>query len=639
MGRADPWGVTGVDTVARAAASAGWAWAVLRILPGDGALSARIGRAMIALGAGLAVAALDGFPALLAWVVLLFLVVAVGSQLAQRTVVVGVGLAAAAAAAGGVALLQTADSMEIVLQTTVGIEDDLLVEPQSAQSRLVAAAVDIREAETSLNRWWARPARLLPVLAPHFRLADTVLDSSEELVTAALPLAGTHIDELVGAGRLDLVRLDQLSSDATLVAELAVDAVADLADLDATWLVGPARDELADAVVEMGDHADRLDRIARLSRGVLPHLGPDGPVSWFVMVCTPAEARATCGFPGNWVEFEVVQGVAIVVDSGRMAALEDEAEAAGLTLSGPPGFVAEYGRFDPVPTLRNITMTPDFPSSAEALATALEELGRGRPHVVAAVNTDGLEAILRITGPVDAGAMGQLNVQSVRPRLDVEQYSRFETQSERRAALEEATRAVMDRITTLGSLDPSKVRRLSEPADRGGLLAYVPGDPDNVFVDMGVAGELPEEPIAGVTAQNASANKLDAFRSVAMTLTPSTEETAGCATVDITLGTAPPDASSYVTKNAVGLPDGWLRSWVSIYTPTPVESATLDGEPLALERRGEDGHPVVSFFLDTGPATTSRIELVLTPGRTTPPTTLVQPSVQPYTVRLTDACP
>ena len=235
--------------------------------------------------------------------------------------------------------------------------------------------------------------------------------------------------------------------------------------------------------------------------------------------------------------------------------------------------------------------------------------------------------------------MGQLNVQSVRRRLDIEQYSRFETQAERREALEDATRAVMDRITTLGSLDPAKVRRLSEPAERGGLLAYVPGDPDNVFVDMGVAGELPEEPIAGVTAQNASANKLDAFRSVAMTLTPSTDETEGCAVVDITLGATPAGTSNYVTTNVVGLPDGWLRSWVSIYTPTPVESATLDGEPLELERRGEDGHPIVSFFLDTGPSMTSRIELVLTKGRTTPPTTLVQPSVQPYTVRLTDTCP
>ena len=639
LGRVDPWGLPWVDGLGRAAVAATTAWIVLRLLPGAGLpTSARLGRAAMALGAALIPTALDGWIALAVWALVIVVALAVGGPIVRTVAGLVALLAVAAAAAGGVALVQAAGDIEDLEDQLATVENQLFVEPDAVVATLDRADGTIESARSSLDVWWARPARFIPVVSHHFLLGDAVIDSSAAIVEAARPIADTDAGELLTLGRLDLGRIEELSGDVAVVAGAADEGLADLEGLDRRWFLGPARSEVDDALDELRERTTTLDRLARLSHDALPYLGADGPQRWFVLVCTPAEARATCGFPGNWVEIVIDDGAVDLVDSGRINTLERLAVEAGLQLSGPPELVAHYGRFDPVPTLRNITLSPDFPSSAEALATAVEELGRPRPDVIAAVNTDGLEGILRVTGPVDSGPMGVLNPGNVRQRLDLEQYNRFETQQERTDALEEASRAVVEAITVLSDVDARTVRRLSEPIDRGGLLAWVPGDPDNPFVEMGVSGALPDGPVAGITAQNSAANKLDAFRSVAMTLTPSTADTSGCGRVELALGEAPPGSPPYVVENSVGLPAGWTKSWVSIYTPTPVVSATLDGEPVELERRDELGHPVVALFVDTAPNSTSTIEFVLQEGETDPPVTLVQPSVEPYTVTIADTC-
>lgn len=624
---------------ARALVGAVSTWAVLRLLPERGGSVSLAGRAATAIGAALVVSSLTGVPAILAWVGALALSAVVADRIARRVLAAVVTLACLTALAGGWALVQAADDLDSGLAVASSLTGDVLLGADEMRTDLAAVSRHLDRAEAGLNQWWARPARVLPVFAHQFRLADTIIDDSQDIVDAAVPLGARDPDDAMVSGRIDLQYVAGASGELRLLADAALAAVSGLAEQDRRWLFGPAGDKYDQARSLLSDEAERLDAWAEHSAALLPHMGANGTKRWFVVVCTPAEARATCGFPGNWVEFDFDDGLLRLVDSGRMRELEEEASSAGLGFVGSPDMEANYGRFEPVPVLRNITMTPDFPAAADALANAIEGIGRTRPDVVAAVNTDGLAGLLRVTGAVDAGAMGQLNSQNARSRLDSEQYSRFETQRERTDALEEATTAVMDRIATLDSIDPRKLRRLSDPIERGGIIATVPGDPDNVFAAMGVDGALPTEPLAGVTVQNASANKLDAFRTVAMQLTPSSGQSEGCASVSITLNAVPADTPDYVRQNSVGLPAGWLKVWVSIYTPTPVTVATLDGNPLDFQVRSESGHPVISFFLDIGPGETHTIDTDLARGEADFPTILSQPSVLPHTVELTQSCP
>ena len=640
LGPADPFGIAVADIVFRALAAAGATWLVLHLTASVGSTGAALaGRALVAAATGVVVSGLDGPVAPAAWSVIGLAVIALGPPLARRILVTLGIVAAVAGAAGAIALARTAVALESAGDRTAGLDELVLAEPDTARRQLDLVRADLDDARSALDPWWARPARLVPVLSRHFQFADTAMDVSDDLVTAANPLIDTDPEDLIVTGRVDVEAVALLSGRVGDAGQRADAASRALRAHDREWLVGPADKALAKTLSKIDDFAEQLNRLARHSSGLLPHLGTDGPSRWFVLACTPAEARATCGFPTDWIEIEIDDGRATLVDSDSMAELEELATAAGLEL--PPGSkLARYHpRFEPVPTLRNITMTPDFPATADAMHDVLVTLGRPAPDVVAAVNTDGLEALLRIMGPVDAGAMGRLTAGNVRPRLDIEQYEQFDSQAAGREAHQDAMWAIFDKLTTLEMFNTSRIRRLAEPIERGGFLASVPHDPGNVFVDMGMAGALTADPLAAVTVQNAGANKLDAFRSVAMTLTPATKTRAGCATIVIGLGTAPPGTAGYAVGNEVELPDGWIRSWVSVYTPTPVTSARLDGRPVAVEPGSEGGHPVIGLFVDTGPSSSVTLSLDLEPGASAPPETRYQPSVEPFTTELTTTCP
>ena len=60
----------------------------------------------------------------------------------------------------------------------------------------------------------------------------------------------------------------------------------------------------------------------------------------------------------------------------------------------------------------------------------------------------------------------------------------------------------------------------------------------------------------------------------------------------------PPGASpTYVIGNAVGLPAGSNRTWVSIFSRLPVDDVRIDDRPVAIELGVEAGYYVTSAFV------------------------------------------
>ena len=72
--------------------------------------------------------------------------------------------------------------------------------------------------------------------------------------------------------------------------------------------------------------------------------------------------------------------------------------------------------------------------------------------------------------------------------------------------------------------------------------------------------------------------------------------------------------SDYLIGNTVGLPLGWNRSYVSIYSALVPTEVRLDGKPLDLGVERELGLNVVSDNIDIGPGATRRIDVDLEGG-------------------------
>jgi hypothetical protein len=111
-----------------------------------------------------------------------------------------------------------------------------------------------------------------------------------------------------------------------------------------------------------------------------------------------------------------------------------------------------------------------------------------------------------------------------------------------------------------------------------------------------MAGELPA--LSGgdgvaVVVNNAAANKLDVYleRDVRYRATVDTATGQTTGTLEVTLKNDAPSEGlpSIVLDNAVGLPPGTNRALVTIYTALPVQSTSLDGQPVSFETGREQG--------------------------------------------------
>ena len=244
-----------------------------------------------------------------------------------------------------------------------------------------------------------------------------------------------------GAGRLDAERLrltDGRGLDPAVVAEArpVLEEVAaataalndDLAagDHRSVWQIPPVRSGLDDVTEAVGD-AEGSARTGALAASIGPTLlGADGEARYFVAFVSPSEARGT-GFLGNYGMLSVTDGEVDLVEVGR----NDELNTAGSpdkVITGPPEYLARYGRFEPASTWENITFTPDGPTAGQVMAELYEQSGRSlQVDGVIRIDPTGLSRLLRLTGPITVeGLPYALDATNVVSFLQVEQYRLFE---------------------------------------------------------------------------------------------------------------------------------------------------------------------------------------------------------------------
>lgn len=193
---------------------------------------------------------------------------------------------------------------------------------------------------------------------------------------------------------------------------------------------------------------------------------------------------------------------------------------------------------------------------------------------------------------------------------------------------------------------PAELARTLGPLTRQGRLMGWSADPaeESLFAKIGMSGAFPAlgggDGVA-VVVDNAAGNKADAFLDVATSYRIGALDVSGFrdGTVTITLTNNAPAGGlpDYVLANAVDLPLGTNRMFLSVYTGLPMESVTLDGEPSTMETGTSLGWNVASTFLNIPPGGTRVVTLQVAGVLTSPDRALVtrdQPivKVQPIVV-------
>ncbi|MEO1057699.1 MAG: DUF4012 domain-containing protein, partial [Actinomycetota bacterium] len=527
-----------------------------------------------------------------------------------------------------------------------------------AADRFDEAAAQFADADGSLSAVWTQPARLLPVVAQHRAagadLAQTAAEASADLAAA---LRSVNVDDLrILNGRFDLGSL-ALVEQPFLDVQASFDQLrATIGDVESPWLIEPVQDRLDALAVELDDIEPTLANAVDAVQLAPQLLGADGERTYFLAFTTPAEARGLGGFMGNYAVITADDGALQLVDFGRTGDLNRALDLPG-TVSGPDEWLDRYGQygFTSGPNggterfpWSNVTISPDFPSTAEVISELYTQSGGTELDGVFAMDPYVLRELMQLTGPVTVADTGeQLNANNVLDFLLVEQYE-IDATDDRVDLLEDVSREVVQRVLRGDLPGPVQVADALSPMAAQGRLVGWSADPDeqDLFERVRLAGGLPD--LAGgdgvaLVVTNAGANKLDVYLERTLDYAAVVDQRSGQVTGELTVtlhNQAPSDGlPNGVIGNYRGDARGTNRILVSLYTALPLDEVTVgDGEAVNPQLGTEGGWITNSFFVGVPPGGTIDITatvagvLAIPDGYTL--ATRPQPLVIPETQRL-----
>lgn len=455
------------------------------------------------------------------------------------------------------------------------------------------ASTRFESASSTLDAPWARPAMLIPVVAQNRAAA---LDLATAATGAASAIADASavidVDQLtLRNGRFDVDAIRLLGGPFGEVSA-SIDSLSEtIADVDSPWLAAPLSERLDDLDDDLEEYRPQLANAVQAVERIPALLGAEGPRRYFVAFTTPAETRGLGGFMGNWIEVTADEGRIRVSDSGRTRDLNLALDGSGVITGpddwleswGPYGFTNGPGGTTGAVPWSNITISPQFPSTAPVMAELYPQSGGRAIDGAFALDPFAVAGLLGFTGPISVeGVEGRLSKDNVVEFLLVEQY---ETENDERIdLLEEVSKETISLLLTGALPGPIVVADTLGPlVDEGRIVGWAADDDEQqYFADLGLTGAMPS--LAGgdglaVVFNNAGANKLDVYleREVGYDATVDTATGATTATATVSLTNRAPSSGlpGGVIGNYTGDAPGTNRILVSLYSALPVTSASL----------------------------------------------------------------
>ncbi len=507
---------------------------------------------------------------------------------------------------------------------------------EGAQASFDAAADSFESADSLLANPLVSAARFVPGLAQHQR---TVTELSSEAADAARFLSNeldaVDLDRLsVTDGRIDVQRVAALQTPLLAIQRRVEGLQHTVDELDSDWLIAPVGDRVDDLADELAAQRQRSADALEVVSAAPAMLGGDGPRTYFIGFTTPAEARGSGGFMGNWAEMTVTDGQIDMTKFGR---------ADDLNLGGDPSvrrfstgngsdldeWLARYGPFNlssgpdgttgPEPW-KNINMSPDIATTGRAIADLYPQSGGSQLDGVFIMDAYTLARFLEFTGPIPLpGGSDVVTVETAADFLLNDQYDVTKVDA-RVDVLEGFSRTVIDTLLSGTLPAPTTLMDTLGPmVDQGRLTGWMARpDEQAVLEQTGMAGTLPQ-PGAGdgvaVVFNNAGGNKIDYYLSADTTYRVTADARTGSASarLDVTMtNDAPTDGEpGYVIGNPVGLPVGTNRTRISVFTRLPVTAASLNDQPAIIEPGAEADYFVTSVYvvLPAGATATLSLEL------------------------------
>jgi hypothetical protein len=382
---------------------------------------------------------------------------------------------------------------------------------------------------------------------------------------------------------------------------------------DTRWLVPPLSDRVTGLRRDLAQATDETSTAIHAVDVAPTLLGSTTPRHYFIAFVNPAESRGLDGLMGNWAVLTADQGKLSLTRSGRASELELRSKDPVRTLTAPADYLARYGPYHPEDDLRDITLSPDFPSVAQAIESVYPQTHGGTPiDGVLAIDPYAIAAMLKITGPVTInGLPTPLTSANAADYLLRRQYLEFDPTDQNKArldVLDDAGRRTFEAFLRTKSLRPAQLGHVFQQVVAQHRLVAMSSQPaeESFIRRIGLDGTFPSHPsgdFLSLVTQNSGNNKMDIYLHRSTTYDvhydPATGAVDATATIDLHNDAPSSGLPAYVIANRPDShqPDGANWLWFNLYSPHALVSATLDGKPITITGQSEFGMNVYETHL------------------------------------------
>ncbi|HET7487418.1 MAG TPA: DUF4012 domain-containing protein [Acidimicrobiales bacterium] len=567
-------------------------------------------------------------------------ILVLGLARAPRPVRRAVGLATGAFVAGsivfsalaGLAVLEARSAVERgITAARSGLTAAEGSDRETAANQFGAATDSFRSANRSIGAWWARPALAVPVVGRQALAVRTMAGSGVDLAAAGARAAreadpsSIHLTD----GAVDLQALEAVRRPLEAAADSLRRADKAMTRARSPFLVGPVAtrlDDLADKVHSASGSAETAVLALRTAPALL---GADGPRRYFVAVQNPAESRASGGLIGNFGELVSQDGVVSLGRFGRVQELNEAGDALSKRITGPADYVRRYAPWHPSRYWQSITLSPDFPTVAQAIEQLYPQSGGQKLDGVISMDPAAFAALLRVVGPVPVEGHPDITADDAEKLLLHDQYVSFGQagESDRVGFLDTVTQSVFGRLTGTSLPSPRIMADALAPAVAGRhiQLASIHPDEQRFFERIGAAGAVPavQGDALGVVTQNFDGNKIDWFLHRSYTYDASFDPATGKVDATLTIRLQNDAPASGLPKSVIGYGgpidpdyhrsvDGENFTMLAVYSPLELQTmVTDDGQDLQVSRQNELGRRVYWAYVSIPTMTTRTVTLKL----------------------------
>ncbi len=430
--------------------------------------------------------------------------------------------------------------------------------------------------------WWA--AEHVPLLGRNlvaFRQAATLVDDCvrDGVGPLAGAVEGLGLDSLKPRkGRLDIEPLTRLTPAVDALDDAVQQAAASAAGIETDGVVPQLARKVDTLQTLLADAAPTVHQVREIMPVLYPALGGEGTRHYLLIFQNNAEERASGGNPAAMVMLQVDDGKITLGRQGSSADFPRPYKVPPYTPSGPGHRDWDTVYTDYASTyVTNITMTPDFPTTARMARAMWRDVFGGPVDGVISLDPIALSYLLKVTGPVTLSDGTTIDAGTAIPYLLYGVYAKHPENAVQDAVFASATEAIFD-VLTAGKGDPGQYLAALRPMVREQRLKLWSAEASEQDLVRGtrVGNMLPDDnsraTVLGVYNNDDATSKMSYFMDQSVKVETDTCGPTPRYTVAATVvNTLPKDQvdslPEYVKAHQGRIMPGGDRQWVQLYGP------------------------------------------------------------------------